>query len=225
MQGIVKSYLPAKGYGFIDGEDGQSYFLHKGNLNNKRHLEALVIGAKVQFEPEPTPKGMKAGHVDVLPRFMAKRISPFILSRKGVVPGTEIVWQRDFVWEHKYEDTFEARKAIEEFAQHVCANAVLNFQLHKSKGVSGNYVYSEYRPEFTLAIVVESVEVINHDAVKRHELLLDAARDLVARHVEEFFASNKTGIAAVSPKKTSVLKQIFVVATALSALYLLSKGG
>jgi cold shock CspA family protein len=37
MKGRVASYITNKKYGFITGEDGESYFLHFSNLSDKKY--------------------------------------------------------------------------------------------------------------------------------------------------------------------------------------------
>ena len=62
MEGKVKFYNVRKGYGFIDGDDGQSYFFHITNL---------PMGAKVyqddrvSFESTQGDKGLKADNIQV----------------------------------------------------------------------------------------------------------------------------------------------------------------
>lgn len=47
MFGIVTRYFNDKGYGFIRGEDGKSYFIHKSGLNG----EYIESGYYVFFRP------------------------------------------------------------------------------------------------------------------------------------------------------------------------------
>lgn len=61
-QGIVTSFMPDKGYGFIRGEDGRDYFVHASAI---AHGEVIFDRQKVAFTGEPTPKGYRA--VDVVP--------------------------------------------------------------------------------------------------------------------------------------------------------------
>ena len=46
MQGEVKFYLVMDGFGFITGEDGQEYFVHKTQLPGRK----LVKGDRVSFD-------------------------------------------------------------------------------------------------------------------------------------------------------------------------------
>ena len=47
MYGRVTKYFHNKGYGFIRGEDGNTYFIHHSNLNG----EYLASGYYVSFKP------------------------------------------------------------------------------------------------------------------------------------------------------------------------------
>lgn len=52
MIGTVRKYISNKGYGFIDGEDGERYFFHitKTNLNpaSRYQLDNLMV----EFDPK-----------------------------------------------------------------------------------------------------------------------------------------------------------------------------
>jgi len=49
LKGKVVSYLAAKKYGFIQGDDGESYFLHFSELLDKKDEGKLVKGSMVHF--------------------------------------------------------------------------------------------------------------------------------------------------------------------------------
>jgi len=59
MKGTVKFFNMEKEFGFITGEDGKDYFVHKSELNG------TTIGKDdtVTFEPEKGDKGIKATKV------------------------------------------------------------------------------------------------------------------------------------------------------------------
>ena len=62
MTGVVKMYTDPHGYGFIDGDDGQSYFANISKVKNARELQP---GQMVSFDPEETKKGMAAINIEV----------------------------------------------------------------------------------------------------------------------------------------------------------------
>lgn len=47
MYGRITKYFPGKGYGFIRGEDGNTYFIHHSKLNG----EYIAPGYYVFFKP------------------------------------------------------------------------------------------------------------------------------------------------------------------------------
>ena len=64
MYGIVKWYNIKKGYGFIQGEDGQDIFIHKSQVPFWSIF--LNAGDKVQFKKEITKKGIMAINVKAI---------------------------------------------------------------------------------------------------------------------------------------------------------------
>ena len=60
MNGKVKWYNKAQGFGFIEGEDGQDYFVHYTALD-----EGFVIkdNDEITFEPVETEKGKQAKEI------------------------------------------------------------------------------------------------------------------------------------------------------------------
>ena len=63
-QGVVKWFQPAKGYGFLVGDDGTEVFVHQSNIlmNGFRFLET---GQRVSYQIEETEKGSNAVNVTV----------------------------------------------------------------------------------------------------------------------------------------------------------------
>ena len=62
LQGKVKWFSQAKGYGFITGNNNKDYFLHYSNIKMEG-FKTLMEGDEVEFEVEATDKGDKAINV------------------------------------------------------------------------------------------------------------------------------------------------------------------
>ncbi len=61
MKGKVKFFDESKGFGFIAGEDGKEYFVHKSGLGSE-DLK-LQENDAVTFDTEEGDRGPKAVHV------------------------------------------------------------------------------------------------------------------------------------------------------------------
>jgi CspA family cold shock protein len=59
-EGTVKFFNEAKNFGFIDGEDGKSYFVHVSAIKKG----PITEGDKVKFKAEEGEKGPKAVDVE-----------------------------------------------------------------------------------------------------------------------------------------------------------------
>ncbi len=59
MQGTVKWFNDAKGYGFISQETGEDVFVHYSAIEMDG-FRSLTEGEKVEFEVQRGPKGLQA---------------------------------------------------------------------------------------------------------------------------------------------------------------------
>jgi len=60
--GIVKVWKQAEGWGFIEGEDGEDYFI---NIANVRKGQVIKITSRVKFDATETQRGPEAENVSL----------------------------------------------------------------------------------------------------------------------------------------------------------------
>lgn len=65
MIGIVKWFDDAKGYGFIESEEGRDVFVHHSAIQDSG-FRSLSEGQKVKFDVTQGPKGDQASNVQIL---------------------------------------------------------------------------------------------------------------------------------------------------------------
>jgi len=70
MKGTVAWFREDHGYGFIqpDGttEKENQIFVHYSSIKSKKKFKVLVMGQRVEFTKEVSPKGASAAHVVVI---------------------------------------------------------------------------------------------------------------------------------------------------------------
>jgi CspA family cold shock protein len=62
VQGTVKWFNDAKGYGFISQPDGEDVFIHFSAIQGQG-FKSLTEGDRVEFEITRGPKGLQAANV------------------------------------------------------------------------------------------------------------------------------------------------------------------
>ena len=66
-RGVVTSFLPRKGYGFILGDDGSKLFVHYSDIRG-RHYRTLIPGEEVEYVVRENSRGPQAvDHVRLNP--------------------------------------------------------------------------------------------------------------------------------------------------------------
>ena len=60
LSGKIKVWNQGNGWGFIEGEDGEDYFL---NIKNLRAGQAIRVGLRVKFDTEESQQGSQAVNV------------------------------------------------------------------------------------------------------------------------------------------------------------------
>jgi len=74
--GTVKWFDDAKGYGFIEREDGEDVFVHYSAIVGEGY-RSLTEGSEVEFDVEQDPKGPRAANV-VVTKAAPSVDSPFV---------------------------------------------------------------------------------------------------------------------------------------------------
>lgn len=64
-QGTIARLLIDKGFGFVRDESGVEYFFHRSTVRGAI-FELLREGQRVEFTPEDTGKGPRAGSVQLI---------------------------------------------------------------------------------------------------------------------------------------------------------------
>jgi CspA family cold shock protein len=63
MTGQISRLLLEKGFGFIAGEDGQEYFMHRSAVRDGSVFEQLRENQSVTFDGSKGEKGLRAENV------------------------------------------------------------------------------------------------------------------------------------------------------------------
>ena len=63
MNGTISRVLSDKGFGFIKGDDGQEYFMHRSAVRDGSVFEQLRDGQPVAFDASRGDKGLRAENV------------------------------------------------------------------------------------------------------------------------------------------------------------------
>ncbi|QTR51611.1 cold-shock protein [Candidatus Thiothrix anitrata] len=136
MNGVIKTFLPEKRYGFIKGDDGKDYFFHQNEFKSLPSHNSLCEGLLVEFDQQVTPKGYKARKCHLLDVKLYSLPDEFIASKKSSVSGWEMVDGGQWVVTGTSRVSPDAamRDAKGKAFQQLGANALLNLNYHKSRG-------------------------------------------------------------------------------------------
>ncbi|QDE30138.1 cold-shock protein [Shewanella polaris] len=156
MKGIVVAYISSKKYGFINGEDGESYFLHFSSLLDKSSEYKLIKGAVVEFDPIPTPKGLAAKDVCIQETYVKKKMVEFFITKQKIPKGLNVEASHP-ISTHFFKDPSEGREYIKQLAIEAGANAILGIEFEKNTFSEGNYKYTVHAFKGDFAFVSENV--------------------------------------------------------------------
>lgn len=135
----MKTFLPEKCYGFIDGVDGKSYFFHASDFRDQADVERLCDGILVDFDQKATPKGYRACRChlpEILEVMTYSEPDTFIAAKSSSVSGWEMIEGGQWVVIGTSRDSPDAamRDAKGKAFQQLGANALLNMTYYKSTG-------------------------------------------------------------------------------------------
>lgn len=63
MNGKVKELKIPKGYGFVEGDDGMTYFLHASECQPRGIFDLMKVGNVLEFDKKLTQAGLRATNV------------------------------------------------------------------------------------------------------------------------------------------------------------------
>ena len=179
MKGKVVSYISTKKYGFITGDDGESYFLHASSLLDKSNESKLVKDVIVEFEPTPTPKGMSAKKIKIPEVYFKKHLVDFFTTKKSH-PKYGNVEKSHSINTRFFKDPNEGREHIKQLAIKSGCNAILNLSFEKNTFSSGNYQYTVHAFKGDLALVSgespcgnKQLEIDSHEEFKSFMSIFD----------------------------------------------------
>jgi len=157
MQGIVKTYLPDKGYGFIEGDDGNDYFFRKESFTDAAQIDTIGDGVFVTFDERATPKGYRADRLSLVSRTHVATFLPpdeVVISKTDRLPGWELLEAGDWVVHGASRDSpDQAKRELQQNARRVGANALLCVEYYKSTGAQGNYRFTIHNFRGHVAVV------------------------------------------------------------------------
>lgn len=217
MKGKIISYIAAKKFGFVEGDDGESYFLHVSSLIDQDNEEKLVKDVVVEFEPTPTPKGLAAKQVHVPEVFFKKQLVRFFTA-KSHQPKYGMVAARQPFATRFFEDANAGRRHIKQLAVEAGCNAILNTTFKKvtEKNSDGE--------EVTLHSFSGDFALVTENSPCANEVLSDESdaeiAQLVAGFEKQFKRINKVeSLAKNNQQKRFNTTLIAVGVVILAAVY------
>lgn len=142
MEGRIKTFLPSKAYGFIDGDDGKSYFFHVQDF--KSAPAKIEENLFVAFEEAATPKGYRAKNVDIVDSLgHFAPVTKFVYSRKRAPKGLDVRFSA--MIQSVDKDLRAAEDGLRDMARQLGGNGLINVTYSKFTESKGNYQYTVHR--------------------------------------------------------------------------------
>jgi len=186
MRGWVRSFLNDRGYGFIEGDDGQDYFFH---IDDLRGHELPVPRQEVSFTPDVTAKGPRARSVMLSARAQRAQqiyVNPdhFIMTRDTEIRGYVIVRMVGQNFWGESNDPNAAREILKQQAQSRGANAIvgLNLQKYTKAQACSNYRYTMHRFYGNAVIAKKVSYTTDTNLIARSRAEMQALQDGTTYH-------------------------------------------
>ena len=129
MEGVIRSFVPEKRYGFIEGHDRKSYFFHVADLDRRARSTDVQEGLLVSFDPTPGPKGSRARRLRVEHEQARMWVPPreFIVSKEDAPRRGTVFFKAPPVEfrSEKGESIDAGKERLIAYAKEIGANAVL----------------------------------------------------------------------------------------------------
>lgn len=183
MKGKIISYISAKKFGFICGDDGESYFLHVSSLLDKANESKLVKDVVVEFEPTDTPKGLAAKEVHVPDVNFKKQLVAFFTAKSNQ-PRYGNVVARHALSTRFFKDQNEGRSHIKKLAADIGCNAILNTNVEKVTLSEGGEDLTMYSFSGDFALVTEDVPCNNDTECDESVAIIETNVASVARQFQ-----------------------------------------
>jgi cold shock CspA family protein len=174
VKGKIISYISAKKFGFICGDDGESYFLHVSSLLDKANESKLVKDVVVEFEPTDTPKGLAAKQVHVPDVNFKKQLVAFFTAKSNQ-PRYGHVVARHTLSTRFFKDQNEGRSHIKKLAADIGCNAILNTNVEKVTFPEGGEDITMYSFSGDFALVTEDVPCNNDTECNESVAIIEAS--------------------------------------------------
>jgi cold shock CspA family protein/uncharacterized protein YbjQ (UPF0145 family) len=218
MKGIVKSYLPTKGYGYITGDDNKSYFFRAKSVRTDPRI--IADNLPVHFEERATQQGYEAINVfcevgqDNAPLYDLP--SRFHIYRDGFVKdGLEILeessWEICASTTMSGESPEDAKDEMIARAKILGANSIIHSRYNKGTGMEGTYRFRTHH--FVGVPVVVAIKRFNGQFTR--EQLAPIIDKQAERYKARCAKKNKISLAIRLAIYTIVLVATFAVITML----------
>jgi len=176
MQGVVKTFLPEKEYGFIKGDDGKDYFFHASAFKDKQHVEKICAEVRVNFEQVATAKGYQAKQCSLVNAEDIKTFvipENFIVSKSDKIKGWETIEDGEWIVHGCSRDSPDAaRKEMISRAEPLGANALVSVEYYKETGSeAGTSLHGEHK--FTIHCFQGRMVVVAKRNALGHQKLSD----------------------------------------------------